>query len=507
MKLAFFFSLLVISLAGLPANGSEAFSVSGTVTNTTNPAKPIPASATISFDEKGNCVLRIDAPLYGSGLCSLSTASDDSQSLILTSVGPSGKITWSGRDTQDGYIGTYRVEYPDFPQLPEQGTFVFRVDAKTQLLTLDDVLSRGEFTDNGQIYRVVIERDVAYLYDRDSKYRGVRFVLDQKQDPKFKIEDHQDGSLYIDLAANKTALEWHTDGKDGYFAKTVDGATSYYDRFMNYTSWSSVTVKGQTIYCYESGDWMDLYDASFKPLNVRSAKSSTGKVFWMRTYNNGVTEYFDGSMNSLNWYSLQQNSQTYYAQAVGKKFKIYDSNFHQLPGKPGFWTKFGRGMALGLAAYGQALQAQAANQSSSYSQTNSYSQTPTYQTNTQQIGNFGYSSTTGSNGSTYSTTTQRIGNFEYSNTTGSNGYYSSTTRQHIGNFDYVNGYSSNGSISGSGQQIGNFNYSNYSTPSGNWSGTSQQIGNFTYHTITAPDGSLHTGTTQRIGDFLYTSVH
>lgn len=504
-------TVLLLSLVATASSASDPFSLSGTVTNTTNPSKPIIGSAVISFDDKGDCVIQINAPLYGSGLCSLTNTDDKGQQVTLISAGPSGQITWTGTASQDGFIGSYEVHYPDLPQLPERGTFAFQYDKNARILKLDDVLSRGDFTDNGQTYRVIVERDIAYLYDGESKYRGLRFVLDDKSNPLFRIEDHKDGSLFIDLRNNSSAMEWHTDGKDGYFSKTANGITSYYDRFMNYTSWSSVNTKDQTIYCRESADSIELYDASFKPLNIRSAKNSSGKVYWTRTYDNGVTEYFDDSMNSLNWYSMPQNGQTYYAHAIGKKFKVYDSNFRLLPGKPGFWTKFGRGMAIGLAAYGQALQAQAANQSSSYSQPSTAYQTnnssTSYQTNTQQIGNFGYSYTTGSDGSSYNTTTQRIGNFEYSNTNGSNGYYASTTRQKIGNFDYVNGYSSNGSISGNGQQIGNFNYSHYSTPTGNWNGTSQQIGNFTYHTITAPDGTVHTGTTQRIGDFLYTTVH
>jgi hypothetical protein len=326
--------------------------------------------------------------------------------------------------------------------------------------------------------------------------------LDDRQNPILRIEDHKDGSLYIDPKSNKTLMEWHTDGKDGYFSKTSRGLTTYYDRFMNQTLWSSVDVQGQTVYAHENGESVELYDASLKSLNIRSGKTSSGKVFWMKTDSDGITEYFDDSMNPLQWYSAVRDGQTYYASVVGKKVKVYDATFRPIQRKSGFWSNMARGFASGLAAYGQALQAQAA----AASQTDTYAVPNTsYSTTTQQIGSFGYSNTVGSGGS-YDTTTQRIGNFDYSTTMGSNGYHASTTRQQIGNFGYINGFSSSGSISGTQQQIGNFDYSNYTTPEGQWNGTSQQIGNFTYHTFTAPDGSIHSGMSQQIGDFVYTSI-
>ena len=55
----------------LMAYGNDPVSLSGTVTNTTNPDKPISASATISLSDDKTCVLRIGAPLYGSGSCSV----------------------------------------------------------------------------------------------------------------------------------------------------------------------------------------------------------------------------------------------------------------------------------------------------------------------------------------------------------------------------------------------------------------------------------------------------
>lgn len=496
---------LTTLLFALPAlsHANDPFSLSGTVTNTTNSSEPISASATISFGAQGSCVLRISAPLYGSGSCSIEKFDDAKQSLTIRSTGPSGDITWTGTCTDADYQGSYIVEYPNFPLLPEHGTFSLAYDKKPAILQLGDVLTKADFTKDGREYHILTERNIAVFFDKDFNYLGIRLFLDDKQNPIVRIEDHKDGSLYIDSKSRQILMEWHTDGKDGYFSKTSGGVTLYYDRFMKSTSWSSVSVQGQTVYAHENGDSLELFDASFGPLNIRSGKASSGRVYWMKTDPDGLTEYFDNSMNPLHWYSVVENGELYYASVVGKKVKVYDANFQPIHRKSEFWSNVARGFAAGLAAYGQALQAQAAAANT----TNTYAQPDTfYNTTTQQIGNFGYSNTIGSEGSHYSTTTQRIGNFDYSTTTGSNGYYASTVRQQIGNFGYLNGSSSYGSISGTTQQIGNFDYSTYTTPQGRWNGTSQQIGNFTYHTFTAPDGHLHTGTSQRIGDFVYTSI-
>jgi hypothetical protein len=43
---------------------------------------------------------------------------------------------------------------------------------------------------------------------------------------------------------------------------------------------SSVDLQGRRVYAYERGDSLELYDAAFKPLNIRSGKTSSGKVFF-----------------------------------------------------------------------------------------------------------------------------------------------------------------------------------------------------------------------------------
>jgi hypothetical protein len=75
----------------------------------------------------------------------------------------------------------------------------------------------------------------------------------------------------------------------------------------------------------------------------------------MRAYPDGLTEYYDDSMNFLNWYSVVRNGQTYYAHLTGKKVKVYDANFQSTQQRSGFWSNLGRGLAAGMAAYGQAI--------------------------------------------------------------------------------------------------------------------------------------------------------
>jgi hypothetical protein len=479
-------------------------SLYGIISNAANPSKPITTTMTLSVDSAGTCIVRVDAPLYGSGPCKILESEGTEGLVTVVSTGPSALITWTGTLSDAGYQGTYAISYPDFPQLPEGGTFRLVCNTVPVILRLQDVLESIDFTaKDGTLCHIVADRDMAYFLNPKYEYSGIRLRLDDKQEPVVRIEDHKDGSLYIDARTNKPFIEWHTDGKDGYFSQSSGNVMVYYDRFMNDTPWSSVAVNGSTIYLKEAGEAVELYDSAFKPLNISYGKTSTGRVYWTSTDADGLTEYFDDHMKPLTWFSAKRDGQTYYAHVVGKKVKVFDSSLHPVQPKRTFWSNFGRGLATGLVVYGQALHEQAAaNPRRSGSTTD-----PSYSTSTQTNGGSSYSNTTTSNGGNYTTPTQSIGNMDYRTTTGPNGYQATTTTQHIGNFDYVNGSSSAGLIQGMRQQIGSFNYSSYTTEPGQWNATSQQIGNFTYHTITSPDGSVHTGTSQRIGDFLYTAIH
>src|SRR5215472_2849235 len=87
--------LIFLSLI-LRAFARDPFSLSGTVTNTTNPKKEISASATISFNAEGSCVLLVGAPLYGSGSCWVEAYDEANQSLSIRSTGPVADIVCTG---------------------------------------------------------------------------------------------------------------------------------------------------------------------------------------------------------------------------------------------------------------------------------------------------------------------------------------------------------------------------------------------------------------------------
>jgi hypothetical protein len=160
--------LIVLSgllLLSIIAHARDPFSLSGTVTNTTNPNKPVSASATVSFDAQDNCVLSIAAPLYGSGLCSIETFDEAQHSLTVRSSGPSGDITCTGKLTDSGYQGTYEVDYPNFPEVSQHGNFSLTYDQKPLLLQLGDVLTKTDFTSDGKEFHVLAERDFAAFYD------------------------------------------------------------------------------------------------------------------------------------------------------------------------------------------------------------------------------------------------------------------------------------------------------------------------------------------------------
>ena len=102
------------------------WSLSGSITNTTNPKRAINGTATISFKDK-DCLLRIDAPLVGSGVCHVSKA-DDKGNLVIESEGPAGNIVFEGTAVGNDYSGRYSVGYPNYKELPQQGTFQFHMD-------------------------------------------------------------------------------------------------------------------------------------------------------------------------------------------------------------------------------------------------------------------------------------------------------------------------------------------------------------------------------------------
>jgi hypothetical protein len=482
--------------------------------------------------DSDSCVVSIGAPLYGSGSCAVVGYDKESGGIQLLSFGPLITIKWTGIVKGASVTGTFQVEYRGVPSLPEHGTFQLLVREKPEkLLVLGDVLASDVVKSGDTEFVVWLERDMLSIHRKDGTYAGRRVLLDQDKKPQVVIEDFANGSIYRTPDSSSDVLfEWVTDGKSGYYTQTVGSTKSYLDRFFQPTGWVSFKAESQTLFAFQNADGIELFDDSLQPLGLRSGTTSAGRLYWMAT-KDGVTEYLDESFKPLNWYSLERNGQTYFARLdKGKKIKLYDANLKELhvPKKEGFWTRFARGFAVGMAAYGQALQAQQAQQqtalngshgyagagayqgSQSHRRASSVSPPTVYEQNTTSVSpssSLSFSNTYASTGESYSTTTQRLGSFTYSHTSGSNGYQASSTTQTLGAFDYTSGFSSNGAFSGNSQRIGNFEYSNLTTPSGMWNGTSQRIGNFTYHNFAGPNGQTLNGTSQRIGNFIYTNIH
>jgi hypothetical protein len=301
------------------------------------------------------------------------------------------------------------------------------------------------------------------------------------------------------------------DGDSGYFVQHGAGGNDYLDRFLQPTGWSSMEVDKQTIFVHETNGDFELFDSTVKPLGIRSGKTTGGMMYWSKATGD-VTEFFDQSFKPLGWYSFSKNGSTYYAHARDKnRFVLFDANLQELkpPKGNGFWTKFARSAAIGLAAYGNSLQRAAAyqaQQSQAYRTAQPSYTPPSYNASTATQSGFAMTHTTDSAGNSYTTNSQRIGNFVFSNTAGTNGYNANSTTQRLGTFDYINGNSTNGSFSGTSQRIGNFDFTNLTTRSGTWNGTSNQIGNITFHNFTGPNGQVVTGSSIKIGNFIFTNM-
>jgi hypothetical protein len=548
--------LLAVQLAVATCVAADPFYLVGVVTNTTNEEQQQTAAAVFSFDQVGFCTLVVGPPLYGSGGCAVASFDRETGKLELISFGPLITIKWTGTMKDGIATGTYLAELRGVPVLPENGTFSFFFQEKVDKPPkLGDFLASETVTFGDSEFVVWLERDMLSVHHKDGTYAGRRVVLDGNGKALVVIDDSANGSVYRLADSDEPFLEWVTDGKTGYYAQRNGKTKRYLDRFFKPTGWVSFEAGSHTIFAYQDSDGIELFDGSLKPLGLRSGKTSSARVYWMAT-KDGVTEYLDESFKSLNWYSLQHDGRTYFATLDRKKkVKLYDANLKELrpPKKEGFWTQFARGFAMGMAAYGQALQAQqAAAQSSGYTDYASYTSLPIHSSRREQAQSSGYtdyasygtptyprprsynrsssamtptipynqtttsispssslsfSNTYTSTGQSYTTTTQRLGAFTYSNTYGSGGYHASSTTQHLGAFDYTSGYSSDGYFFGTTQRIGNFIFSNFTTPSGGWSGTSNQIGNFTFHNFSGPQGQHLSGTSTRIGNFIFTNIH
>jgi hypothetical protein len=84
------------------------FALVGTVTNTTNPSRPITAPVRMAFGPARTCVLTISPPLIGSGACTLTQYDETSGHIEITSKGVVN-ISWSGSLNGATAGGRYRV--------------------------------------------------------------------------------------------------------------------------------------------------------------------------------------------------------------------------------------------------------------------------------------------------------------------------------------------------------------------------------------------------------------
>jgi hypothetical protein len=505
-------------IASTCAVASDPFALVGTVANTTNPKQPISADAVMTFDKDGKCILKISPPLYGSGTCALKTYDQQTGHIEITSEGVLLNINASGTAKGDFITGTYTVVSPSTPELPQVGTFQFRFAPGPTPVTLADVLNWSTFKSGDEEFLVIKDGDAVSVHHKDGKYAGIRLFLGKEGTPTFFIQDTEKGSLYRDIKTQSVLLTWVKDGDTGYFIQPVNGGNTYLDRFMQPTGYSSIEVNKQTVFIHEVNGDVELLDANLKPLGIRSAKTKNGQVYWSKSTGN-VTEFLDQSFKPLGWYSIELNGNTYYARSRGqKKFTFYDASMRELK-RPsnGFWANFATGMSAGLAGYGNAMQQAAAYRAQQVQTYQAYTpQTyaprpyvpqPSYTSTTMGQPRMSTTTATDSLDNAYMTNTQRMGNFTFSNTTGSNGYTANSTTTQMGPFAFMNGTSSNGGFSGTSNQLGNFNFTNLTTPAGTWNGTSTQLGNFTFHNFTGPNGQMLTGTSTRIGDFIFTNIH
>ncbi|MFI5174815.1 MAG: hypothetical protein ACHQKY_08165, partial [Terriglobia bacterium] len=391
--------------------------LSGTVINTTNPSSPIiaPMKMTIS---KGVGVVSIEPPLYGSGPCTVTSFNKDTNEVKISSIGPIIRITWAGKVEGEKLKGTYEVENLAQRGLPEHGTFEL-LAGQGEMIKLADVIGGAKVKLDDKEYFLVRERDVLSLHNPDMTYAGRRIFLGRDDKPNIQVFDSISESLFYDANTKGLLISWHTDGKTGYYSRINGKIIQYLDRFLKPLQWESIEYEdGQRLFLKTVGDEVELYDKELKPLHIRSGKTDAGRLYWAKT-DGDFTAYYGADFTPLNWYSLQRDGKTYYSTYdKKKKIHVYDSNLHELKSQkgPGFWTKVGYGLAIGLSAYGQAVLQQQAAQSASV-----YNATPpppvTYGQNSYSANTY----VSGPGLTTSTTTSTRIGNTTYSNTYTSTG--------------------------------------------------------------------------------------
>lgn len=204
----------------------------------------------------------------------------------------------------------------------------------------------------------------------------------------------------------------------------------------------------------------------------------------------------------MNWYALQRNGQLIYASVDRRgKAHFFDGKMREL-GRPSFWRKLAVGLALGLSAYGQALQAQAAQAATPPPLVLPLPPLPP-----PMLLPVSPPPPVGWQPVVTTTTVNRIGGMTIANSYGGPGGQSTLYAQRVGSLDLLSGTSpSGGWLQGYVQHVGQMDFVNLQAPGGSWSGTSQTIGNFTFHRFNSVGGATVTGFSQRVGDFIFTTL-
>lgn len=493
LKLAIALSL-TFQPGAVAAQGIDAIHLSGFLINTTNEQSPVQATLELSVTAGDGCIVKLGAPLFGSGVCEVKRF-DPSGALDFVSIGPIFQIAWKGAKKDGHIVGEYSALNSAQPSLSEHG--VFQLDSvEGEPASLGQTIRSWPIQIGSAQMMAVREHNMVSLHDTEGRYTGDRLVVDDMGNPILAITDYKDGSRIVDASSGSVLAEWVTRGPDGYHVMRVDGVTYYFDRFFNRLPWSSVQkADGQPLMVKQVDDTLELFDQSLQPLNIRNDKTASGRRYWTKT-DGDVTTFLNEKLQPLNWYSIQRDGRQMYATYDQKgKPRYFDGDLREIKRKTSFWKIVGIGLLVGLAAYGEALQAQAAalpppmvipspdwNYASILPLRNRVASTSTIVAN-------------------------RMGGLTFSNTYTTNGSLS-MMNQRIGTMDFFNGmWTNGGTVNGTAQHIGSSSFFNFRAGSAFWSGTGQRVGNFTFYNFSSATGGMRTGFSQRIGDFIFTTIH
>lgn len=137
---------VVLLASGCCALAADPLVLVGTVTNTTNPRRPITAPFRIAFEPNGGCILTISPPLIGSGSCTLTQYDQETGRIEILSKG-TPNISWSGTVSGATANGTYRIGVTS-----ESGSFRLNIEQPgTSLGAIGKALTMAARTKPGEL--------------------------------------------------------------------------------------------------------------------------------------------------------------------------------------------------------------------------------------------------------------------------------------------------------------------------------------------------------------------